>query len=79
MLPSRRKYLNILSDLGNWVNYENSSKYRDISKLEGIKLLLKKLGNPEKKFRIIHIAGTNGKGSTALIMSRLLKIQNVQF
>ena len=75
MLPSERKFLNVLSDLGNWVSYENSSKYRDISKLEGINLLLEKLGNPEKKFKIIHIAGTNGKGTTALILSRLLKVQ----
>ena len=75
MLHSKRNFLNVLSDLGNWISYENSSKFRDISKLEGINLLLEKLGNPEKKFKIIHIAGTNGKGTTALIMSKLLKVQ----
>ena len=68
-----RNFLNILSILNKWSNYEKSSKLRDLSKLEGIKLLLKKLGHPEKKFKIIHIAGTNGKGSTALIISHLLK------
>ena len=34
-------------------------------KLERVERLLKKLGNPEKKLpSIIHVAGTNGKGST---------------
>ena len=32
-------------------------------RLENIEFLLKGLGNPEKKLRCIHVAGTNGKGS----------------
>tara|TARA_B100001540_G_scaffold309950_1_gene326975 strand:+ start:3017 stop:4219 length:1203 start_codon:yes stop_codon:yes gene_type:complete len=31
------------------------------------------LGNPQKKFKSIHIAGTNGKGSTAHIISSILE------
>ena len=34
--------------------------------------LLTRLGNPEKKTEIIHIAGTNGKGSTAAMLSSIL-------
>lgn len=34
--------------------------------------LLAKAGNPHHKLRFIHIAGTNGKGSTAAILSRIL-------
>ncbi len=34
--------------------------------------LLARVGNPERKLRCIHIAGTNGKGSTAAILSRIL-------
>lgn len=33
---------------------------------------LKLLGNPEKKLKVIHIAGTSGKGSTAYLVSLLL-------
>ncbi|MEE1113802.1 MAG: Mur ligase family protein [Eubacterium sp.] len=33
--------------------------------LDRIRVLLERLGSPEKKLRFIHIAGTNGKGSTA--------------
>ncbi len=29
-----------------------------------VEALLKRMGNPEKKVTMIHIAGTNGKGST---------------
>lgn len=34
--------------------------------------LLDKIGNPEKKLNVIHIAGTNGKGSTASFISSIL-------
>ena len=35
--------------------------------------LLAKLGNPEKKLKYIHIAGTNGKGSTAAMTASILQ------
>lgn len=35
--------------------------------------LLEHLGNPHKDLKIIHIAGTNGKGSTAAMLSSILK------
>ena len=44
--------------------------------LERIKKLLKKLNNPQRKIKnIIHIAGTNGKGSIATILYYLQKNQ----
>lgn len=39
--------------------------------LDGLKLVLKKLGNPQKNQKIIHIAGTNGKGSTAAYIANI--------
>ena len=42
--------------------------------LENIKMLLEKLGSPEKSLKFVHVAGTNGKGSTcALIQSVLIE------
>lgn len=41
--------------------------------LERVTELLKHLGNPEKKLRFVHIAGTNGKGSTAALLSAVLR------
>ncbi|MBI2661138.1 bifunctional folylpolyglutamate synthase/dihydrofolate synthase [Candidatus Woesearchaeota archaeon] len=41
--------------------------------LENIKSLLKKLGNPEKGLRYIHVAGTNGKGSVCAMLFSVLR------
>ena len=35
--------------------------------------LLQKMGNPEKKLKFVHIAGTNGKGSTAAMTASILR------
>lgn len=40
--------------------------------LEKVRCMLQALGNPDTGLRFLHIAGTNGKGSTAFILSRLL-------
>ncbi|MGB9780885.1 bifunctional folylpolyglutamate synthase/dihydrofolate synthase [Caldanaerobacter sp.] len=41
--------------------------------LENIRRLLEYMGNPEKNLKIIHVAGTNGKGSTSSFISSILK------
>lgn len=40
--------------------------------LERILQVLALLGNPQEKLNIIHVAGTNGKGSTCAILSKIL-------
>ena len=40
--------------------------------LENIRELLEFLGNPERRFPAVHIAGTNGKGSTASMIASIL-------
>lgn len=40
--------------------------------LERTEKLLEKLGNPHEKIKLIHIAGTNGKGSTSSILGNIL-------
>src|SRR3989338_10131595 len=40
--------------------------------LKNMKALLKRLGNPEKKLKCIHVAGTNGKGSVCAMVSSVL-------
>ena len=37
--------------------------------LRRTRALLEKMGNPERKLQFIHIAGTNGKGSTAAMLA----------
>jgi dihydrofolate synthase/folylpolyglutamate synthase len=41
--------------------------------LTNIRLLCDALGNPQQQFKSIHIAGTNGKGSTAHILAAILQ------
>ncbi|WP_419742401.1 bifunctional folylpolyglutamate synthase/dihydrofolate synthase [Paraclostridium dentum] len=41
--------------------------------LDNIKKLLELLGNPQNNLNIIHVAGTNGKGSTCSFISSILK------
>lgn len=38
-----------------------------------LRVLLKKLGDPHKKLKFIHVGGTNGKGSTATMISEILQ------
>ena len=40
--------------------------------IERISVLLDRLGNPEQRFRSIHVVGTNGKGSSASFLASIL-------
>lgn len=41
--------------------------------LERISALLEKLGNPQKQLKFVHVAGTNGKGTTCTLIAGALK------
>lgn len=41
--------------------------------IANMRLLLDALDNPEKNFKVIHVAGTNGKGSVCKFLSEILK------
>ncbi|HET7106009.1 MAG TPA: folylpolyglutamate synthase/dihydrofolate synthase family protein [Candidatus Acidoferrum sp.] len=41
--------------------------------LENITILLERLGRPDRAFPCVHIAGTNGKGSTAAFLEKILR------
>lgn len=41
--------------------------------LAGLRALLARLGNPQLNYKIVHVAGTNGKGSVSTLMARALE------
>ncbi|MBQ9773762.1 MAG: bifunctional folylpolyglutamate synthase/dihydrofolate synthase [Clostridia bacterium] len=62
------------------MNYEESLQYIHSINwtfcrpgLERISVLCEKLGNPQDSLRFIHVAGTNGKGSTCAMLERSLR------
>ncbi len=54
------------------VAYINAPRWQQVSLgLERTRLLLDELGNPEQQLRFIHVAGTNGKGSTCAYLNAI--------
>lgn len=51
--------------------HQGASAYK--KDLTNTLLLAKHLGNPEKKIKTIHVAGTNGKGSTSSMIASILQ------
>lgn len=51
---------------------ESTQKFGSILGLERIRKLMELLGNPQNRLKFVHIAGTNGKGSTLAFMGSVL-------
>ena len=64
-----------LAYIETFIDYERSpdfSRQARFYNLNRISLLLKQLGNPHDKLKVIHIAGSKGKGSTAALIASVL-------
>ncbi len=64
-------YSQTLDYIYNLKGSEHKGKFN--LSLKNIKIILKKLGNPEKSLKVIHVAGTNGKGSVCAMLTAILK------
>ncbi|TDS10815.1 dihydrofolate synthase/folylpolyglutamate synthase [Maribacter caenipelagi] len=53
--------------------YQNKGKSAFNSKLDGITLFAHHLNNPHTQFKSIHVAGTNGKGSSSHLLASILQ------
>jgi len=62
-----RSYSATISDLYQLQQFAEKQGVQNIRKL------VNRLGNPQRKYPILHIAGTNGKGSTSIILQNILK------
>jgi folylpolyglutamate synthase/dihydropteroate synthase len=70
--------LNKYSDCTEWLfsqfpSYQNLGASAYKPGLENTQAILTKVGNPETKLKFIHVAGTNGKGSTCAFLSSFLQ------
>ncbi|MBQ6322742.1 MAG: hypothetical protein IJI24_07700, partial [Lachnospiraceae bacterium] len=52
---------------------EEQGWHQDRAGLERMRELMQRLGNPQRELSFIHIAGSNGKGSTAAMLERILR------
>ena len=66
------------------MNYESALEYIHAVQWAGHKpglsrtrTLLAALGDPHKKLRFVHVAGTNGKGSTAAMLASCLQRRGI--
>ncbi len=58
--------------LDKYINNERGGGF-ELYTLDGISKLLEVLGNPHRRLKTVHIAGTNGKGTTSYIIARVLE------
>ncbi len=52
---------------------ESLGKYGIVPGLDSVRELCRRMGNPQNELKFVHIAGTNGKGSTLAYISTILQ------
>ncbi|HEM2772474.1 TPA: bifunctional folylpolyglutamate synthase/dihydrofolate synthase [Streptococcus suis] len=62
--------------LENWLNTKQGQVFH--YKMEKIEYALEQLGNPQFAVPVIHVAGTNGKGSTIAFMRQLFQAHGLR-
>ena len=58
----------------NFKTFANSFQAVARLRLEGIRCLMKHLGNPQNNLKFIHVAGTNGKGSVCSFLQNIFTL-----
>src|SRR5262245_63601482 len=55
------------------IDYERRQPRPGDLKLDRMRALLRRLGDPHRRLRCVHVAGTKGKGSTSAIIAAILR------
>ena len=68
-------YIEVIKYLNSFVNYEKkpAQDYKEALTLERVVEFLKIIGNPQKSFKSVHVAGTKGKGSVCAFSAYILR------
>ncbi|XP_074291663.1 dihydrofolate synthetase-like isoform X2 [Silene latifolia] len=77
--PETRELVEYLDNLKNFEKLgvpENAgTDSNDGFDLDRMRRLMDRLGNPQSNYKVVHVAGTKGKGSTALFLSNILRAE----
>uniref|UniRef100_A0A6N2ME49 Mur ligase C-terminal domain-containing protein n=1 Tax=Salix viminalis TaxID=40686 RepID=A0A6N2ME49_SALVM len=77
--PEPKEFIDYLDSLKNYeklgVPKDAGTDSDDGLDLGRMRRLMDRLGNPQSKFKAVHVAGTKGKGSTAAFLSNILRAE----
>jgi len=75
-MDSEIAYNQALDYLYTFVDYSLTRNFRNAAEkfdLDRMREFMRRLGNPQTDYRVIHVAGTKGKGSTAALIESALR------
>ena len=77
-ITTYKEAVDFIVSLSNITHFKKGNLDIAEAKLLNVKRFLKFLGNPEKKLKIIHIAGTSGKGSLTMMLHNIFYATGVK-
>ena len=66
------------NDIQSFIDYTTNRMNKGRFSLDHFKALLESLGNPQHQLKTVHIAGTNGKGSTTNYLRAILQASGLR-
>ena len=67
----KKRQINTFEEAEQYIN--DTPRFTTKNTMEDTKAFLHRLGDPDRKMKIIHVAGTNGKGSVCAYMCSILR------
>ena len=79
MGATTERLIEVMGELDRLVNWERRDRTADMGRtLEPVQDLLRRLGDPHRGPRFVHVAGTKGKGSVSAIVAAALSAEGIR-